>query len=475
MASSTKAFHQGLILALAIVTATAARLVIASTLELAPDEAYYWLWSRELHLSYPDHPPLVAYMIRLGTWLCGDTELGVRLCFALSTAPSMILTYGLGRTAQLEPRWAVAGAVLGTLLPTVSAASLIATPDTAAGLSWLAGTYALARLTRPGAAATMSDTLGLGAAMALGLWSKHSCWLLVLLAAIALRQSSGRVIARAGVALGFGALAAAPSLLADLSNHSSAAVLQLNHLLGRMPGDAAGSAMAIPQRMAELLSGQLGLLTPLLAWLAFRGLRDNRGHGIGRLLAASYLIPLGATMIAALLTHPEQNWASLGHPALVVAACVAAKDGFARPAIRRIWWANVGTLVVVAVLIHTHALSPFLPLPPERDPVSRLHGWSPLRTEIELLPNATGVECDNYGLGAELIWQWRHKRPRIPVSWSDRPSPPLPPGPTLRLDEVEDPGHSRLQSTLVRPDRRLLMLRRRDGATVRSIEMWMEP
>lgn len=30
-----------------------------------PDEAYYWLWSRHLDFSYYDHPPMVAYLIRL--------------------------------------------------------------------------------------------------------------------------------------------------------------------------------------------------------------------------------------------------------------------------------------------------------------------------------------------------------------------------------------------------------------------------
>src|ERR1700677_2962050 len=44
---------------------------------LVPDEAYYWVWSQHLALSYLDHPPIVAYLIRLGTALMGNTELGV--------------------------------------------------------------------------------------------------------------------------------------------------------------------------------------------------------------------------------------------------------------------------------------------------------------------------------------------------------------------------------------------------------------
>ena len=36
------------------------RLVLAGTLPLAPDEAYYWLWSQHLQTGYFDHPPMVA-------------------------------------------------------------------------------------------------------------------------------------------------------------------------------------------------------------------------------------------------------------------------------------------------------------------------------------------------------------------------------------------------------------------------------
>ena len=48
------------------------------------DEAYYWMWSKHLALSYYDHPPLIAVIIHLGTMIAGDTEFGVRLVSILS-------------------------------------------------------------------------------------------------------------------------------------------------------------------------------------------------------------------------------------------------------------------------------------------------------------------------------------------------------------------------------------------------------
>ncbi len=57
---------------------TLVRGLFASATPLIHDEAYYWLWSRHLDWSYLDHPPMIAYLIRLAT-LGGDGELWVRL------------------------------------------------------------------------------------------------------------------------------------------------------------------------------------------------------------------------------------------------------------------------------------------------------------------------------------------------------------------------------------------------------------
>jgi 4-amino-4-deoxy-L-arabinose transferase-like glycosyltransferase len=103
-------------------------------LDLAPDEAHYWDWSRHLDWSYYSKGPLVAFLIRAGTALAGPwserltaTEMvAVRLpavlCGALLLASLYVLTvqvYGRDRLA--------AGVVaLGlTMLPLAAGASLM--------------------------------------------------------------------------------------------------------------------------------------------------------------------------------------------------------------------------------------------------------------------------------------------------------------------------------------------------------------
>src|SRR5687768_10768613 len=46
-------------------------------LDLAPDEAHYWDWSRHLDWSYYSKGPLVAWLIRASCWLLGPWSASV--------------------------------------------------------------------------------------------------------------------------------------------------------------------------------------------------------------------------------------------------------------------------------------------------------------------------------------------------------------------------------------------------------------
>src|SRR6266566_4097031 len=70
---------------LGIAAVIVVRLYVAAATPLSADEAYYWLWSQHLAAGYYDHPPVVAFIIRAGTAVFGDTSLGVRFVpFVLS-------------------------------------------------------------------------------------------------------------------------------------------------------------------------------------------------------------------------------------------------------------------------------------------------------------------------------------------------------------------------------------------------------
>src|SRR6478609_12217083 len=79
--------------ALTILALVALRLAAAARTPLTFDEAYYWMWSKHLAGGYYDHPPMVAFVIRLGTLIAGDTALGVRLVSILLALPMSWAVY----------------------------------------------------------------------------------------------------------------------------------------------------------------------------------------------------------------------------------------------------------------------------------------------------------------------------------------------------------------------------------------------
>ena len=92
---------------------TALRLVYASVIDLRTDEAYYWTWSKENVLSFLDHPPMIAWFIRFGTAIFGDTNLGVRFAGILAMLVTQLLLADIVRRVTHDFR----AVVLAVLMP----------------------------------------------------------------------------------------------------------------------------------------------------------------------------------------------------------------------------------------------------------------------------------------------------------------------------------------------------------------------
>ena len=92
---------------------TALRIVYASVIDLRTDEAYYWTWSKENVLSFLDHPPMIAWFIRFGTAIFGDTNLGVRFAGILAMLVTQLLLADIVRRVTHDVR----AIVLAVLMP----------------------------------------------------------------------------------------------------------------------------------------------------------------------------------------------------------------------------------------------------------------------------------------------------------------------------------------------------------------------
>jgi 4-amino-4-deoxy-L-arabinose transferase-like glycosyltransferase len=114
--------------ALALVGLVGLYLLVAATAPPFDDEIYYWCWAQHLQLSYFDHPPMTAYLIRPALVLFGDSILALRL-------PAIVTNFVmLGVLAAItRPHsyllWAFA-------TPMFTLGAVLITPDTPLLLFW---------------------------------------------------------------------------------------------------------------------------------------------------------------------------------------------------------------------------------------------------------------------------------------------------------------------------------------------------
>jgi 4-amino-4-deoxy-L-arabinose transferase-like glycosyltransferase len=98
------ALRQWLAVAALIAALTALRMIYAGAIDLRTDEAYYWTWSKENVLSFLDHPPMIAWFIRFGTAIFGDTNFGVRFAGILAMLVTQLLLADIVRRVTHDVR-----------------------------------------------------------------------------------------------------------------------------------------------------------------------------------------------------------------------------------------------------------------------------------------------------------------------------------------------------------------------------------
>lgn len=372
---------------------------MAGTAPLAPDEAYYWVWSRALAPGYLDHPPMVALFIRLGTALAGDTPLGIRLLAPLSAALGSLLLVRAGEDL-LPGRGAGRLAALllnATLLFGVGAVTM--TPDTPVLLFWTATLWALGRLVATGRAGWW---LAAGAMLGLALASKYTAFLLAaaipawLLAVPALRPWLRRWQAWAG---GLLALALFLPVIGWNAAHGWASFAKQGGRAGAW--DPARAA----QYLGELLLGQFGLATPLIGVLCAAGMvlavRRLPARDPGwTLLAAVTALPALVFLQHALGDRVQANWPAILYPGAAIAASGLGAGW------RRLVRPGLALGLGLTAIAWVQAAAAPVALPMRLDPtLLRLGGWSALAADIEVARQAQGADfvvSDNYGHAALL-------------------------------------------------------------------------
>ncbi len=150
------------------------RIVFAGSIDLLPEESYYWAYAQQLDLGYLDHPPMVAWLIWLGTWLLGNDELGVRLPALGCWIVTALFMYRLAENL-FDRITAVRVLLLVSVLPIYFSVGLVTTPDAPLFAAWAGSLYYLERAL---VARRYRAWLGAGACLGLGMLSKYTVALL---------------------------------------------------------------------------------------------------------------------------------------------------------------------------------------------------------------------------------------------------------------------------------------------------------
>ena len=391
----------------ALLALTVLRLVVAAMAPLSPDESYYWIWSRAPAGGYYDHPPMVAWWIWIGTFVCGDTALGVRLLAPLSTALGSVLLAQAGAVFTGQRRLGVMAAALLNATLAFGVGAVTMTPDTPLLFFWVCALAALARFIASGQGKFL---LAIGVCTGLALLSKYTA-----------------VFLGAAVALWFVAVPSLrawlrrpwPYLSGGIALLLFAPVVIWNALHGWVGFAKQGGRLGgfRPEQafyyFVEFLGGQIGMFTPLVfllsmagIWVGLRAIRQDRDPARVLLLLLT-LLPVPVFVQHVLTDRVQANWPAIIYPSAILLG-VAMWARLHRPALA------LGFALIAPVYLQ--AAWPILPIPPKLDPsMKRLAGWDALARDIEAARQADGgtfIAADNYPLAAMLAW---HLRTPVPV------------------------------------------------------------
>jgi dolichol-phosphate mannosyltransferase len=404
------------------------RLVYMGSVELLPEEAYYWNYSRHLDYGYLDHPPMVAWLIRLGTAAFGQSQFGVRagaLCCGVVTS---VFTYRLTRNLCGEA-CALAALLLAQVLPFFFLSGLLMTPDAPLTAAWAASLYYLERALVAGCAGAWWRV---GLALGIGAISKYSIGLLVpVTVAFMLWDSQSRrwwwrweTYAAALVALAV----FSPVILWNAQHEWASFAFQTSRRLAEMPRFA----------LHKLIASALVLITPtgVLALAAGLSGRTPANAADGqdsarrwRFIRTAVIFPLAVFAVFSLRHEVKLDWTGAPWTAalpLMAAGMIAAPQlGGLREWIRTAWMPTiVTTLLIFGAGLHYLVLGlPGLGYGKHNEllPV----GWRDFSLRIgtaAAIVKDTGVDplivgMDRYAIASELAF-YGAERTKSPVETS---------------------------------------------------------
>ncbi|MEO8113843.1 MAG: glycosyltransferase family 39 protein [Phenylobacterium sp.] len=303
---------------------TLARIValFRTPLELYPDEAQYWLWSRSLDVGYYSKPPMIAWAIWATTALGGDAEPLVRLSAPLFQAGATLLVFAIARRLYSGPV-ALAAAGLYALAPAVQLSAVVVATD--APLLFFLGLtiWAYVALQTAKGRSRLLVAAGFGAALGLALLSKYAAAYAVIGLALHLILDRGARAAWSPAAAGLALAAFAVVFGPNLAWNAAHGFATLQHTAAN--ADWGDGGLLSPHQLGDFFIDQALVFGPIpLAVLLGGGVLlalRRRLEPADLMLLCFALPPLAIVTVQALLSRANANWAGASYlPGAILAA-----------------------------------------------------------------------------------------------------------------------------------------------------------
>jgi 4-amino-4-deoxy-L-arabinose transferase-like glycosyltransferase len=303
--------------------------IFATTIDLRVDEAYYWTWVKEDVLSYLDHPPLIAWLLRSSTSVFGDTNFGVRFPGLLAMALTQLLLGAIVWRIVRDLRYVVAVVLMTEASLAYGLGMAKITPDVGLIPCELAMFWSLVRL------AQSSDPrwwLAVGLFGGLALLAKYTALLLVPSIAVFVLIPCWRkeqvTSAYLWLGLCIAVLVFSPVLYWNFVHDWASFRFQLSR-----PTQVAGWT---PKFLLDFVGQQFGLVGILLlpivlggtAMLAWRGYRQR--DPIRMLLPTAVLFPLGFFLWHGFSARIGDSWPLFVWPMAFACSMINLKDTLER-------------------------------------------------------------------------------------------------------------------------------------------------
>lgn len=371
------------------------RLFYLSEPNLLSQEAYYWNYAQHLDIGYLDHPPMVGWIIWLGTTLLGDTEMGTRLGAFLAWLLTAFFCFRITRHL-FDHSTALRALVLLAILPFFFGVGLVMTPDALVVPCWAGLLYFLERSLLGG---RRSAWLGVAVSAGLGMLSKYTIALLApgVLLFMMIDRDSRRWLFRLEpyAALALTLLLFSPVIIWNAEHQWASFVFQ----------GPSRFQESLNFTLPELLGSVFVLLTPTGALAALAALRskaegDAEGTDLqfGRrrrsFLLIFTLLPLSIFAAFSLFHNVKLNWTGpLWLAVLPPMAWQMAPHGALRPnrllgILHRSWPPTImATPLLFGALLHFWVLGlPGISYPRISD-LDLLVGWKDLTQKVSRIEN----------------------------------------------------------------------------------------